>query len=170
MENLRERLIEETRRQLFENGYESLNIRTIAKSCHIAVGTVYNYFPSKDMLAANVVLADWQQVAEKMRQSAESCTDTLDGIGAIYGLLLSFHDLYRKIFKESALSPLGPAFRERHTLLCTKIAEFIGLTIDASQQTSDAFLCVFLAESLLVASNEQWSFELLAPLLQKLIN
>ena len=52
IENLLENLLAETRRELLDSGYESINIRTIAKNCHTAVGTVYNYFPSKDIFGS----------------------------------------------------------------------------------------------------------------------
>lgn len=170
MENLRERLIEETRKQLFESGYESLNIRAIAESCHIAVGTVYNYFPSKEVLAANVVLEGWQQVSERMRQSAENCTEIEEGISSVYGLLLDFHNLYRKIFSESPMMPAGSAFRDRHLMLCGQISELISLVIGRFHKIPDSFLCTFIAESFLAASNEEWSYERIAPIIMKLIN
>lgn len=52
LENIRELLLQEAKRQVFENGYSSLTIRSVAGACGIGVGTVYNYFESKDALVA----------------------------------------------------------------------------------------------------------------------
>ena len=42
LENIREILLQEAKRQVFENGYSSLTIRSVASACGIGVGTVYN--------------------------------------------------------------------------------------------------------------------------------
>ena len=60
IENLKDMILQDARIILKKQGYEQLAIRKVANDCHIAVGTVYNYFPSKEMLAAYVMLEDWQ--------------------------------------------------------------------------------------------------------------
>lgn len=45
-----------------ENGLNSLNMRTIAAKCNISVGSIYNYFPSKDDLTTAVVENIWQNI------------------------------------------------------------------------------------------------------------
>ena len=52
IENVREMLLHEARRQAEAYGYSSVTVRSVAKECGIGTGTVYNYFPSKDMLSA----------------------------------------------------------------------------------------------------------------------
>ena len=47
IENIREKLLEEARRQVMEEGYEAMTIRSVAGACGVGVGTVYNYFSSK---------------------------------------------------------------------------------------------------------------------------
>ena len=56
IENLKERLLTEAKVQIDRDGYESVTIRSIAKGCGVGVGTVYNYFPSKEALIANLLL------------------------------------------------------------------------------------------------------------------
>ncbi|WP_180326732.1 TetR/AcrR family transcriptional regulator [Raoultibacter phocaeensis] len=43
-----------------EKGLSSLGIREVALSCGVSVGTIYNHFPSKPDLVAEVVARFWQ--------------------------------------------------------------------------------------------------------------
>ena len=66
IENLREELLAEAKRQIAERGYKNTTIRSVAAECGIAVGTVYNYFPSKEMLVAAFMYEDWQAQLDAM--------------------------------------------------------------------------------------------------------
>ena len=67
IENLREKLLFEARRQIEEHGYAETTIRSIAKACGVGTGTVYNYFSSKDMLIASFMVEDWQNCLGQMK-------------------------------------------------------------------------------------------------------
>lgn len=45
-----------------ESGMSALNIRDVAKKCDISVGSVYNYFPSKDDLIIATVESIWLEI------------------------------------------------------------------------------------------------------------
>ena len=47
IENVREELLAETKRQIGDRGYAKTTIRSVADACGIGVGTVYNHFPTK---------------------------------------------------------------------------------------------------------------------------
>ena len=66
--NVREQLLTEAKRQIVETGYASTTIRSVASACNLGVGTVYNYFKSKDMLIASFMVDDWQECLAKMKQ------------------------------------------------------------------------------------------------------
>ena len=61
LEDARIRLISVARKQALTNGYPGMTIRSVAQECGYSVGTVYNYFRSKEQLLAEVMLEDWQQ-------------------------------------------------------------------------------------------------------------
>ena len=52
IENLEARLMEEAKKQVLQSGYGAMTIRSVAKGCGVGIGTVYNYYPSKDALLA----------------------------------------------------------------------------------------------------------------------
>ena len=45
---LREKMIAYARQALLQEGTPALTVRSTASACGVAVGTVYNYFPSKE--------------------------------------------------------------------------------------------------------------------------
>ena len=47
IENVREQLLGEAKRQIAKKGYGKTTIRSVASACGFGVGTVYNYFKSK---------------------------------------------------------------------------------------------------------------------------
>lgn len=67
IENLQERILACARVLLLEQGIDGLNIRAVASACGVAVGTVYNYYGSKDQLIASIMLQNWLQ---SMREAA----------------------------------------------------------------------------------------------------
>lgn len=46
-----------------KEGLSSLSIRSIAKECNVAVGTIYNYFPDKAALVTEVISTFWSNIA-----------------------------------------------------------------------------------------------------------
>ena len=69
---LRQRLLDAARRRLLESDAHDLSIRQVAADCHTAVGTVYNYFPSKEALMAAAMMGDWLDCVEAMQAAADA--------------------------------------------------------------------------------------------------
>jgi len=55
-------LLEASQKLASKEGLHSINIRTVAKSCGVSVGSVYNYFPSKADLIAETVGTIWESI------------------------------------------------------------------------------------------------------------
>ena len=45
----KEAILAECRAIVMEKGISSINMRSVAAACGVAVGSLYNYFPSKDV-------------------------------------------------------------------------------------------------------------------------
>ena len=153
IENLRENIIKCARRQLLERGYRELSIRGIAKECKIAVGTVYNYFASKEVLAAFVMLSDWLVELEDMRRGCEEAASVAGALTAIYGGITRFSGVYRSVwanytFSDSAKSDYG----DRHNLLVRQIADCLGPVVKKYHPDADEGTDIFLAENMLVCT------------------
>jgi AcrR family transcriptional regulator len=53
-------ILEHAGQILAQQGYEALSMRAIAKSCGIATGTIYNYFPTKRELLLQMMTDYWE--------------------------------------------------------------------------------------------------------------
>ncbi|MBQ5987644.1 MAG: TetR/AcrR family transcriptional regulator, partial [Clostridia bacterium] len=101
IENCREKLLDEARRQINECGYGALTIRGVASACGVGVGTVYNYFSSKDALVATFMLEDWQAATADMHKAFGSGMP-MEILSAEYDGLVSFAARHRALFMDPA--------------------------------------------------------------------
>lgn len=144
IENLPQRLLEETRRQVAESGYAAMTIRSVAKSCGVGVGTVYNYYPSKEALVASFMLEDWKVCVAAIQDTAAN-SDTLEPVlQLIHEKLCLFMEQYDPIFRdESASVSYTGATSRYHGVLRSQLAAPI------RKFCRDAFTADFIAEAML---------------------
>ncbi|MCR5408979.1 MAG: TetR/AcrR family transcriptional regulator; helix-turn-helix transcriptional regulator [Bacteroidales bacterium] len=92
--------MEEARTELAEQGYDNLTIRQIAARCNIAVGTVYNYFKSKDVILGALLGEDWHSVLSDMDASIPKSKSLHEGLCMVASGLEGFCDRYRRLWSE----------------------------------------------------------------------
>lgn len=66
LENIRETILHIADDLLIAQGYDGLNMRDIARRCDISVGTIYNYFPSKQNLVLEIMKKYWREFIRKI--------------------------------------------------------------------------------------------------------
>ncbi|MBQ1632987.1 MAG: TetR/AcrR family transcriptional regulator, partial [Clostridia bacterium] len=164
LDSMREQLLAAARRQVESNGYAKTTIRSIAAECGIAVGTVYNYFPSKDMLIATFVSEDWRACIAPI--ASRRFHDAQTRLRAVYDAIRTFTDSYRVLFSDDdAKNAYYAAFSQRHGQLREQLAALI---LPACGDEPDcAFLSEFIAESLLTWTLEGRPFEDIYQLIQR---
>ena len=55
-----------------EGGIQTLNMRDVAKRCNLSVGSVYNYFPSKEDLIIAAIEDVWTTILENTKGSFQT--------------------------------------------------------------------------------------------------
>ncbi|MDO4378309.1 MAG: TetR/AcrR family transcriptional regulator [Erysipelotrichia bacterium] len=165
IENIREQLLIEAKKQVLQQGYSKTTMRSVAKGCSVGVGTLYNYFDSKEMLVATFVLEDWNDYLKMMGNLYFKDAKTY--LQGIYMLLCDFEEKYKSLFsdKEAAKS-IGTVFYSRHRQLRKQIAGFVG---NICKGDNSLFTAEFIAENLLCWSMEKIDFEMIYLLLDKII-
>jgi AcrR family transcriptional regulator len=163
IENLKDRLIAEAKRQIEEAGYGAVTIRSVASSCGVGVGTVYNYFPSKEALIATHLLEDWSVCVDTIRQEAELSETAEPVLKCMYEQLTGFADRHQAIFRdETAASGFAGSFSQYHDRLRSQLAMPLGKFCGSD------FEAQFIVESLLTWSMAGKSFDDIYQILKKL--
>lgn len=163
IENLEERLMEEAGRQIGVSGYAAVTIRSVAKACGVGVGTVYNYFPSKDALLAAFMLKDWKRCTDTICAVSEASQAPEPVVRCICGQLREFAQLYRSVFcDEAAAAGFAGAFGRYHKLLRSQLAAPL------RKFCADDFTGEFIAEALLCWSMTETDLDMLCGTVSRL--
>lgn len=164
-------LRKEARRMMLEEGYEALTMRAVAANCKVAVGTVYNYFSSKEMLAASVMLEDWQAALARMDEAAKSAEDALTGLKGIYLEIVYFWRIYERAWSAYANAGRAVPMRgEYHERLVAQLSGIMAPMLERFGAAYTPVLPAFLAECLLgAAAHGEARFEALTPVFRRIL-
>lgn len=167
IENVREELLRETKRQLDERGYEGTTIRSVAAATGIGIGTVYNYFKSKDMLIASFMLEDWRVALDKMRSPKDRTPRGV--LFAVYDALSEFKKAHISLFSDhEAAKSFNTSHSEYHRTLRGQIASIVAPVSSKIGKNSD-FTAEFIAESLIAWTMEERDFDEVYSVLESII-
>lgn len=164
IENLRRKLVNEAQRQVREWGYAAMTIRSVAAACGVGVGTVYNYFTSKDALVAAFMLEDWQNCIASVSAVSREQPQAGPVFRCIYDQLHLFIRRHQAVFcDETAVSSFSGSPSPYHTLLRSQLAQPL------RKYCPDDFTAEFIAEALLTWTVAGRAMEEIEPLLVKLL-
>ena len=109
----RSAILEVAQKQFAQQGFEAATTRDIARAAQIGVGTLFNYFPTKESIAAALVGDAWNQAAQAFASNGqaegESATleeDLFAHVAAILRKVKPFRK-YLPAVLETTLSPLA---------------------------------------------------------------
>lgn len=98
IENPRELILNEAKKILENEGYSQVSIRRVAKECDIAVGTIYNYFPSKKELIIEMMTDFWEEYFYDIEPILSSQAEFYTKLKKLFLDLAQFIKRFREIW------------------------------------------------------------------------
>lgn len=86
----RQEILKQAKILMEHEGFKGLNMRRVAKECSFAVGTLYNYFPTKDDLLAKLMEDYWGEYYGVLEKIAKEDLELLPKLRKIYEQLEIF--------------------------------------------------------------------------------
>lgn len=151
-----------TRSLLKAVGYAQINIRLIASECGIGMGTIYNYYKSKDAILYDVIMRDWVLKLEQIDLSQKKDLDPMIQLKLIFTSIREFTNFYRGTWIDMMMSG-------RQETNCPAQADKAGYRAQIAQRIGTAlrhlsekvspdefeFMCDLLARSFFSYANDQ---------------
>ena len=162
IEDVREDVLALSRRILLEEGPQALVIRRVASDLGLATGTIYNYFPSKDVLLAEIMLEDWQGLSTDFEKKLPGLSG-IDGLAVLYGLVEEYSARFAPTW-QTYTGNVEVRRRQYHGVLVRQIARYMDILFGFSNRPGTSGKGIppetFLAELVLYfASEGQRPFE-----------
>ena len=163
IKNLENKLLEEAQKQIAQSGYGAVTIRSVAAACGVGVGTVYNYYPSKDALLAAYMLEDWKTCITSINAVSNYSDLPKPVVRCVYDQLLAYAQRHQSIFRdEAAVSAFAGSSGRYHAMLRSQLAAPL------RKFCSDDFTADFMAEALLGWTMAGTDFDTLYGMIEKL--
>lgn len=101
IENPKQLILSKAKEILYDEGYEKLNMRNVARACDIALGTIYNYYPTKKDLVVEMMTEYWHEYILKAQSISNSDYAFYDKLKSIFDDL----SIFIRTFKDVWLKP-----------------------------------------------------------------
>lgn len=103
IENPKQLILDKAKEILYNQGYSKLNMRALSKACNIALGTIYNYYPTKKDLVIEMMTDYWQDFLYSTQKIADSSSDIYVKFNNIFSELKTFIESFRQYWLTSEL-------------------------------------------------------------------
>lgn len=101
IENPKQLILSRAKEILYNEGYKKLSMRTLSKKCDIALGTIYNYYPTKKELIVEMMTDYWKENFYVLEDIVTSNDTLYIKLNEIFNKL----SIFIKTFKEIWLKP-----------------------------------------------------------------
>jgi AcrR family transcriptional regulator len=101
IENPKQLILGKAKEILYNQGYHKLSMRSLSKECDIALGTIYNYYPTKKELIVEMMADYWQNYLDSVEEIVNSNEDIYIKLNGIFNEL----EIFIKNFRQYWLTP-----------------------------------------------------------------
>ena len=114
---VKDKIIREAGEIIARGDYSAFSARQIAAASSIAVGTLYNYFPSMESLIVTVIGGEWHQLIDEIDRGCQQAHSVAEGLDCMMKGMYRFSDKYYGFWatalKASDTLDLGGSWHDR---------------------------------------------------------
>lgn len=103
IENPKQLILSKAKEILYNQGYHKLSMRALSKACDIALGTIYNYYPTKKDLVVEMMTDYWQNYLDSVQEIVNSNADIYIKLNSIFNELEVFIQNFRQYWLTTEL-------------------------------------------------------------------
>jgi AcrR family transcriptional regulator len=93
--NAREHILSTAKAIVSTQGIDALNMRSVSHGCGIALGTIYNYFPTKADLLVELMASYWDDFFIKVEEYLQEEHDFYTALRCIFNLQSQYVNAFR---------------------------------------------------------------------------
>lgn len=123
IENPEEVILSHARDILLNDGYTSLTMRKVSNNSGIAVGTIYNYFPTKDHLTLRLMEDYWYDYLKALDEIDRLETDLYVKLFRIYKKLDDFTQTFQEVWVKNSTPGYTEDSRNRKKNFMQKLSK-----------------------------------------------
>lgn len=98
IENPKELILNKSKEILYNEGYSKLSMRHVAKECDIALGTIYNYYPTKKDLVMEMMIDYWKEYFFSLEKLISSDDPFYIKLNKLFDELKAFIKTFKEIW------------------------------------------------------------------------
>lgn len=102
IENPKQLILDNAKNILYSEGYSNLSIRNVAKASGLAVGTIYNYYPTKKDLVIEMMIEYWEQCFKVLEIIIASEQSLYEKLNKIFSELNTFISTFREVWLKAS--------------------------------------------------------------------
>lgn len=96
IENPKQLILSHAKEILYNQGYQKLSMRALSKACGIALGTIYNYYPTKKDLVFEMMTEYWQCYLDAVAEIIAADADIYTKLNRVFNELEIFISNFRQ--------------------------------------------------------------------------
>ncbi len=98
-----ESVLSAAKEMVCEKDLQDLNMRNVAKKCKVAVGSIYNYFPSKSDLIIATIGSIWKEIMSEIQEIDDSA-DFIKHVNSVFCCIQAGCKKYPNFFSAHLVS------------------------------------------------------------------
>lgn len=142
IKNPKEVILKEAKEIIKVEGYKSLTMRRVSDKTDIAVGTLYNYFPTKKDLIVQLMEDYWYDYLSTIEEIDEITTDIFLKLKLIYQKLETFLETFKEFWLKNYTSGYDEDSLKRKNIFTEILVNRLEVILCEAQSKGDITLFI----------------------------